>query len=98
MVDAIRWDSQTATETAQMLRYMADRLDALARERALLSQALLDDWQGSYRAEFDDRLDLLLRRSLQLAAYCRQQAQRVALADEQCRAEQQQRERLRRGI
>jgi hypothetical protein len=98
MIDEMQWDSRTAAETAQTLSRIADRLDALTRERALLAQTLLDEWQGARRSEFDERFDLLLRRSLQLAAYCRQQAGRVALADDQYRVEQQQRERLRRGI
>ncbi len=98
IVDDVQWDFQSAAEAAQALRYTSGQLDILARERALLVQALLDEWQGGRRVEFDDRLDFLLRRTLQLAAHCREQAHRILRADEQCRAEQQRRVRLRQGI
>lgn len=95
--DEVHWSAQGAAEAAHALYHLADRLDALARERALLAQGLLDPWQGAHRIAFDDRLDLLLRRTLHLAARFREQAHRVVAADAQCRAEVEQRARWRRG-
>jgi uncharacterized protein YukE len=92
----VQWDFQTAEMAVTALRRMADSLDNAAYQRALYSRESLVEWQGQQRTNFDDRMEHILRRAVQLAAELRHVADQIAMANQRCHEEQVHREQLRK--
>lgn len=93
--NAVRWDWGAADGAIGRLRHAADLLEELTAERERAAAEAQREWRGKYREEFDEKLNQLVRRALDLANEFREAANRIAWASQMAWEEQQRRERER---
>jgi len=89
------WDWHAAKAASHALRNMANRLEILTQERLAVAREAQREWRGRYREEFDQKLQILLKDSANLAARMRDAAARIDQASARAWEEQKNRERER---